>query len=162
VRARTLLLAPVLVVAACGATKAPNAGPDARFSADLRAEDEQTRCDAFYALFDASGGESSEAPFAERTTTEVQAVLGDPNRVATLSHEGVEWLRIGYSFDTVYPSGAGEAGRRAHGTGWRYAPSLVFRDRVVVTYEQMARELGIWELSTIPVHLRFVPGGEFP
>jgi hypothetical protein len=97
-----------------------------------------------------------------RTAADVAALLGRPDSVATLVHQGVTWTRITYVCETL-PSRASDEERAAYAAGWRFTPSLLLRDGVVVPETTFDREvLGGGAVAVPPPELRFREGGRFP
>jgi hypothetical protein len=127
----------------------------------LKSPDPQVRCDAFHHLFgDFSGpGEKpTRAALYGKTTREIYDLLGAPSSLATLDHDGVQWLRISYRFEVCPEGGDHEAWER----GWRYSPGIVFRNGISVPPSTVDEELGLYRYSAPPQHLRFKEGGCFP
>ena len=115
-------------------------------------------CDDLYDLVRSPGWTALEG----KPATDVAALLGQPDRIATLVHRGVTWTRITYVCDTL-PSRASADERAAYAEGWRFTPSLLLRDGLVVPETSFDREvLGGGAYAVPPPELRFTEGGRFP
>ncbi len=117
---------------------------------------EQARSDRFYELVNSE--EWTALPGA--SAVEIAARLGEPQRVESLSHEGHTWIQIVYEFDAI-PSEATPEETEAYGRGMRFAPTLLFRDGVCVTFDDYVREVLGGILLNVQ-EVRFRPGGTFP
>lgn len=135
-------------------------------STGLRSPDPQTRCDAFHRYFNGAGEPDERDTTIQnqlygKTTTEIHALLGDPTSVGHLEYNGVRWLEIIYRFD-VCPTEASPGSHRQWKEGWRYSPSVIFRNGISVKFKAYADELKIFEYQIAPKHLTFKEGGSFP
>ena len=131
-----------------------------------KSSDAQVRCDAFYALFTPNGSainfedETKLRRLLGASTRQIHELLGDPTWVGTLNYRGVHWTEVSYKFDT-FPSAEPAQMRQAWREGWRYAPTLVFRNGALVSRKTMDVELENFYQAP-PEHLRFKQGGVFP
>jgi hypothetical protein len=130
----------------------------------LISSDPQVRCDAFHELF----GDEGEPRLKEhreliygKTTRQIYDSLGTPTFVGVLEHEGIQWLQVRYLFE-VYPRKAPGYAKRAYQKGWRFGPSLTFRNGISVRDHEFNREVLILGTPLTPEHLRFKKGGQFP
>ena len=128
---------------------------------NLKSPDSQIRCDAFHNLFGdlaGPGEKQTRKGLYGKTTKEIHALLGDPTSVATLEHKGNRWLQISYRFEVCPTKG----GRDAWEKGWRYSPTVVFRNGISVPPSRLDEELELHKYSIPPQHLKFKEGGRFP
>ena len=115
-------------------------------------------CDELYELVRSPRWTALEGSAA----TDVAALLGQPDRIATLVHRGVTWTRITYRCEAL-PGGASADERAAYAEGWRFTPSLLLRDGIVVSETTFDREvLGEGAVAIPPPELQFREGGRFP
>lgn len=122
------------------------------------AETVQARCDRLYEMHTSSRW----AGLAGQRSHEVAALLGAPDEVMTLDHAGATWTRIVYRCEML-PAGAPAGERVAYGRGWRFAPTLLLRDGVVVPADSLDRAVGAaGRTAGPPPGLVFRPGGTFP
>jgi hypothetical protein len=130
----------------------------------LKSSDPQVRCDAFYELFD-GGGEPSKKEHLEmlngKSTAEIYDLLGKPTSIGVLEYKGIKWLLPNYVFE-VCPTKAPNDAQEACKQGWRYGPSILFRNGISVPHSKFDRETGATRYSVPPEHLRFKRGGQFP
>src|SRR6187551_3488654 len=96
----------------------------------------QDRSERLYQLMASSQWDT----FVGKTTRDIADLLGRPDRVMTLRRDGVTWMRIIYVCDRL-PAGVTAEERDAFTKGWRFSPSLLFRDGVVVPEEQFDQEV---------------------
>ena len=130
----------------------------------LKAADRQVRCDAFFEIFDGTG-EPTQKEHTERlygkTTTEIYELLGKPTGVGVLEHKGIKWLLVSYVFETC-PTKAPADAQAACRQGWKYGPSVMFRNGISVPYKDWDQENGVMQYQVTPEYLRFKSGGQFP
>jgi hypothetical protein len=129
----------------------------------LKSSDLQLRCDAFYEIFGngVSGETVKSSLIYGKTTKKVHELLGDPTSIYTLEHKSIKWLRISYLFD-ICPTKASIDEKAACKKGWRYSPSVLFRNGISVPKSVFAEETGEGHYSVTPEHLTFRKGGVFP
>jgi hypothetical protein len=121
-------------------------------------QDTQERCDRLY-QFTAS---SRWASLVGKSSRDIADLLGRPERIATLTHGGVTWTRIVYICERL-PKGATAEERGAYGQGWRFTPSLLLRDGIVVSEADFEQEVsGDRRTAVPPPELEFHEGGRFP
>ena len=122
----------------------------------LRSSDAQVRCDAFYELF-AVAEDKRHAPIElyGKTTKEIQELLGEPTSTSILEYKETSWLNVQFLFE-VCPT------KQPCKKGWRYGPSLLFRNGLSVPWQIFSDETGAERYSVTPEHLRFKKGGIFP
>ncbi len=129
----------------------------------LKSPDQQLRCDAFYEIF--GFGVSVEIVKSRliygKTTKKVHELLGDPTLIYTLEYKGIKWLRADYLFD-ICPTKAPMAFEAAYKKGWRYSPSVLFRNGISAPDNVFWKETDIGLYSVTPEHLSFRKGGVFP
>jgi hypothetical protein len=124
----------------------------------MTVRDPRARCDALYQLVASSGW----ASLVGKSSHDIADLLGRPDRIATLVHEGITWTRIVYVCEHL-PARASTEERSAHGRGWRFTPSLLLRDGVVVSEATFEREVSGGRRAAIPPpELEFHEGGRFP
>jgi hypothetical protein len=120
--------------------------------------DEPLPCDQLYELATSPRW----ASLAGRSGREVAEEVGPPDRVFTLVHDGVTWTRIVYECEAL-PVRASAEERDRYAKGWRFTPSLLLRDGVVVTEDTFDREVvGDQRTAVPPPELQFREGGRFP
>lgn len=130
----------------------------------LTSSDPQVRCDAFYELFDGAGKPTHKEHIEKlygKTTKQIYDSLGKPSFVGVLEHEGIKWLQVSYLFE-VCPSKSPKGAQRAYKKGWRYSPSIIFRNGISVIENEFDREVLTIGYQLIPEHLLFKRGGQFP
>ena len=122
----------------------------------LRSSDAQVRCDAFYELFgDAENRRQTSIELYGKTTKEIQKLIGEPTATAVLEYKETSWLRVQFLFE-VCPT------KEPCKEGWRFGPSLLFRNGKSVPWQVFSDETGEGRYSVTPEHLRFKKGGTFP
>jgi hypothetical protein len=118
----------------------------------------QDHCDRLYAMATSSEG----AGLVGKTTQQIADVLGPPDQISTLVRRGITWMRVVYVCQRL-PQGASAEERDAYTRGWRFAPSLLFRDGILVTESEFYREVPEARLTATPsTELTFEMGGTFP
>ena len=128
----------------------------------LRSSDSQVRCDAFYELFGrAEDRRNSTIEIYGKTTKEIHELLGEPTSTFILEYNKTRWLRIQFLFESC-PTGALVEEKESCKKGWRFGPSLLFRDGISVSSQVFSDETGESRYSVTPEHLKFKKGGSFP
>lgn len=128
----------------------------------LRSSDSQTRSDAFYELFGGTDdGRTFPIEIYGKTTKEIHELLGDPTSTFILEYNKTRWLRIQFLFESC-PTEALVEEKDSCEKGWRFGPSLLFRDAISVPFQVFSNETGADRYSVTPEHLRFKKGGSFP
>jgi hypothetical protein len=129
----------------------------------LKSSDQQVRCDAFYELFGSGEGFKNfrTEKLHGKTTDEIHEMLGEPTSIGILEHKETKWLEVHYRFEVCPTKGSNEE-KESCKKGWRYGPSLVFRNGISVEWTSWSEETGEKYYSVTPEHLRFKKGGTFP
>ena len=145
-----LLLAALLGGSASGCTK--------NRSQAVIAQDPQARCDELHDFVKSPRW----AALAGKTTREIADLLGPPDHIGTLVHDGVTWMQIVYDCEHLPVRSTAEE-RAAYAKGWRLAPGLYFRNGVVAPEGAFYREVvGENRTAVPPPEQRFKEGGRFP
>jgi hypothetical protein len=117
----------------------------------------QERCDRLYRLLGSLDGGS----LVGKTGHEIAGLLGQPDEVLTLEHDGIVWTRIVYACDAL-PAGATPEEQAAYAEGWRFSPSLLLCDGVTVREDNFDREVvGEGRTAGPSPELAFHAGGRF-
>ena|GEM_PF-1278680 len=129
----------------------------------LKSSNQQVRCDAFYELFgivDGSKNFRTEMLYG-KTTKQIHELLGEPTSTYILEYEDTKWLSPHYEFE-LCPTIASNEFKEAFKKGWRFAPSVIFRNGISVPYSVWSKETRVGNYPIAPEHLRFKKGGAFP
>src|SRR5215831_7759542 len=129
----------------------------------LKSSDQQQRCDAFYEIFgDGVSGEIKKSTLIYgKTTKKIHELLGDPTSIYTLEYKSIKWQRVIYLFD-ICPTKASIDVKAACKKGWKYGPSVLFRNGISVPESVFSVETDERIYSVTPEHLTFRKGGVFP
>jgi hypothetical protein len=130
----------------------------------LKSPDPQVRCDAFYEIFDGAGDPSRKEHVEllhGKSTAEIYDLLGKPTFIGVVKYKGIRWLQVNYVFE-VCPTRAPGEFQAACKQGWRYGPSITFRNGTSVPYSKFAQETEVYRYSIPPDYLLFKKGGQFP
>jgi hypothetical protein len=124
----------------------------------MNVQDPRERCDRLYQL----AASPEWASLMGKSSHDVADLLGHPDRITTLVREGVTWTRIVYVCEHL-PTRATTEERVAYEQGWRFSPSLLFRDSIVVSEATFDQEVsGGRRAAMPPPELAFHQGGRFP
>lgn len=96
-----------------------------------------------------------------RTTAEMLRMLGPPSEVGRLEYDGDEWVQFVYEFPTV-PDNAAPSPGSAPARGWRYCPTVSFKNRMVCPAGEFMRRWDSDKYAITPPHLRLKPDRRFP